>query len=69
MAIQKDKEYTDLLERIRRLPEEQLVEVRGLVERLLENEDRELEAGFRELSQEAFRRVWDNPEDAAYDHV
>ncbi|MEE8583869.1 MAG: toxin-antitoxin system, antitoxin component, Xre family protein [Acidobacteriota bacterium] len=60
----------NLIEKIRTLPTRQLAEVVDFVDflrsRLI---DRELRQASAKLSEESFRRVWDNPDDAEYDHL
>lgn len=59
-----------LLEKIRNLPPEKVAEVEDFIDFLLERSpDRQLVAAVTRLSEESFRRIWDNPEDAAYDQL
>ncbi len=59
-----------LIEKIRCLPPEKVAEVEDFVEFLrLREQDRELSRTATRLSEEAFQRVWDNPDDAAYDKL
>lgn len=59
-----------LLKKIRSLPPDKLTEVEDFVDFLLErSQDRQLVAAATKLSEESFRRVWDNPEDAEYDQL
>jgi len=56
-----------LIEKIRKLPEKQ-AEVEDFVDFLnLRDEDRRLTRAAARLSEEAFRQVWDNEADSAYD--
>jgi len=60
----------DLIEKIRMLPPEKLVEVRDFVEFLSQrDQDARLLRAGNQLSEEAFKKVWDNPEDAEYDDL
>lgn len=59
-----------LIEKIRSLPPEKVAEVEDFVDFLmLRNEERRLTAAATKLSEDAFRRVWDNPDDADYDRL
>ena len=59
-----------LLEKIRALPPEKVTEVEDFVDFLRErNEDRRLVRAATKLSEDAFRKVWDNQDDAAYDNL
>jgi hypothetical protein len=59
---------TGLLEKICALPPEKVAEVEDFVDFLRAREsDRHLVQAATKLSEEAFREVWDNAEDAAYD--
>jgi hypothetical protein len=59
-----------LTEKIRELPPDKQAEVEDFVDFLrLKNEERGLAQAAASLSEEAFGRVWDNPEDAAYDRL
>ena len=61
-------EEQSLIEKIRRLPPEKAAAVEDFVDFLdRRNDDRRLSLSASRLSEEAFRRVWDNPEDAIYD--
>lgn len=57
-----------LLEKIRALPPDKLIEVEDFVDFLAaRDEDRRLSQAAARMSEAAFARVWDNPEDAVYD--
>ena len=57
-----------LIEKLRRLPPERLAEVEDFVDFLrAREEDRAMAQAAAQSSSAAFARVWDNPEDAAYD--
>jgi len=59
-----------LMEKIAVLPPEKVAEVEDFVDFLcLRTQDRLLTQAATKLSEEAFRRVWDNPDDAAYDQL
>lgn len=63
-----------LIEKIHTLPPEKVSEVLDFVEFLAQRQqeevsDRQLTHAATHLSQGAFARVWDNPEDAVYDNL
>jgi len=59
-----------LFEKIRSLPPERVAEVEDFVDFLrVRDEDRRLTGAATRLSEEAFTRVWDNPDDAEYDRL
>ncbi len=59
-----------LMEKIRSLPPERIAEVEDFVDFLLQrDEDRLLVKVAAKLSEGAFRKVWDNPDDAEYDRL
>ncbi len=61
-------EEQTLLKKIRTLPPEKVIEVEDFVDFLLGRvDDRRLVRAAAKLSEEAFRKVWDNTDDAAYD--
>ena len=63
-------QIANLIEKIRILPPEKLVEVEDFVDFLRQREeDRWLIRGAAKLSEAAFQKVWDNPDDAAYDQL
>jgi hypothetical protein len=58
----------DLLEKIRTLPDDRVSEVEDFVDFLRQrDEDRQLTQAAARLSEDALRKVWDNPDDAEYD--
>lgn len=58
----------DLLEKIRALSPEKLTQVEDFVDFLAaRDEDHRLSQAAARMSEAAFARVWDNPEDAVYD--
>lgn len=59
-----------LIEKIRVLPPEKLAEVEDFVDFLRQrDEDRRLTRAAARLSEAAFQKIWDNPDDADYDHL
>lgn len=60
----------ELIEKIRQLPRDKQTEVEDFVDSLKRpDEDLRLTQGAARLSEEAFRQVWDNEADAAYDKL
>jgi hypothetical protein len=60
----------DLLEKIRTLSEDKLAEVEDFVDFLNQRTgDRRLTEAVARISEDALRKVWDNPEDAEYDRL
>ncbi len=65
-----DDQVATLIEKIRILPPEKLVEVEDFVDFLQQREeDRHLTRSATKLSEAAFHKVWDNPDDADYDQL
>ena len=59
-----------LIEKIQSLPPERVEEVEDFVDFLKAREqDRALVQAAAGLSENAFRKVWDNPDDAEYDRL
>jgi hypothetical protein len=58
-----------LIRKIRNLTPEELAAVEAFVDSLGRREGRQLTAAAVVLGAEAFREVWDNPADAAYDRL
>ena len=58
-----------LIEKIKILPPQKIVEVLDFVEFLAQKEDRKLVEAASKLSEDAFAKVWDNDEDAVYDKL
>ncbi|MEW6587246.1 MAG: toxin-antitoxin system, antitoxin component, Xre family protein [Nitrospirota bacterium] len=59
-----------LLEKIRALPPGKLADVETFIEFLhYMNEERRLRDAATKLSEAAFAKVWDNPEDSDYDRL
>ena len=60
----------DLIEKISTLPPDKRAEVEDFVDFLRSRlEDRRLTQAAMKLSEESFRKVWDNPDDAVYDNL
>jgi hypothetical protein len=67
MAISNDQA---LFEKIRALPAEKIAEVEDFVDFLRHKlEDQTLTHAAAKLSETAFAKVWDNPDDAEYDRL
>jgi hypothetical protein len=58
-----------LTDKIRNLPPEKVAEVEDFVDFLAQRDERRLTRAAAKLSEKAFRKVWDNPRDAAYDRL
>jgi hypothetical protein len=58
-----------LAEKIHSLPPEKVAEVEDFVDFIAQRDERSLRRAAAKLSEKAFRRVWDNPRDAAYDRL
>ena len=59
-----------LIDKIRTLPPEKVAEVEDFVDFLkARDEDRLVTRAATKLSEDAFRQVWDNPDDAEYDRL
>lgn len=58
-----------LIRKIRSLPPEKVAEVEDFVEFLSQRDDRQLTQAAAKLAEKAFRKVWSNPADAAYDRL
>lgn len=59
----------ELIEKIRSLPPERIAEVVDFVDFLAHRDDRRLVQALSRISEPAFAKVWDNPEDAEYDNL
>lgn len=69
MAID-DTQVRELIEKIRRLPPAKVSEVEDFGDFLCRRDaDRRLSQAVTKLSESAFARVWDNPDDADYDQL
>lgn len=65
-----NRQDEELLEKIRSLPPDKLAEVEDFIDFLRQRtEDRRLARATTSLSEDAFRKVWDNPDDADYDRL
>jgi hypothetical protein len=63
-------QHQGLIEKIRSLPPEKIAEVEDFVDFLHHrSEDRLLSKAAAKLSENAFHRVWSNPEDDDYDRL
>ena len=59
-----------LIEKIRSLPPERVAEVEDFVDFLtVRDQERHFTHAAGRLSEDAFRAVWDNPDDAEYDRL
>ncbi len=69
MREQNVKENT-IIEKIRALPPEKIAEVEDFVDFLRQrNKDHLLTQAAAKLSENAFKKVWDNPEEDDYDRL
>jgi hypothetical protein len=65
-----DVHVQTLIEKIRVLPPDKIVEVEDFVDFLRQRGvDRRLSQAATKLSEAAFAQVWDNPDDADYDQL
>ena len=59
-----------LLEKLKALPPQRLAEVEDFIDFLYNREaDQHLARGAAQVSEPAFKAVWDNPDDAEYDRL
>ncbi len=59
-----------LIKKIRTLAPEKIAEVEDFVEFLsLKDQDRRLMSASNTFAEDTFQKVWDNPEDDAYDRL
>lgn len=59
-----------LLAKLKQLPPERVAEVEDFVDFLrMRNTDQRLAHAAAQASEPAFNKVWDNPDDAAYDQL
>ena len=60
-----------LLEKIRKLPFDKIVELENFIDFLYQraNHSQDLVTASTKLSEASFAKIWDNPEDAAYDNL
>ena len=69
MGTQHQQEQA-IIEKIRALPPERVAEVEDFVDFLrMCGDDRRLTRAATKLSEEAFQKIWDNPDDAEYDQL
>jgi hypothetical protein len=69
MAASKRRDR-ELIEKIRSLPADKVVEVEDFVDFLRQREkERRLAKAVTSASEAAFAKVWDNPDDAEYDRL
>lgn len=65
-----DRNEQAVLDKLKGLPPERVAEVEDFVDFLrTRNEDQRLTQAAAKASAPAFNKVWDNPEDADYDHL
>ncbi len=68
--MSKPSRSDELLEKLRTLSPDKLAEVEDFVDFIRQRDgDRGLARAASRLSEDAFRKVWDNPEDADYDRL
>jgi hypothetical protein len=53
----------------RTLPAEKVVVVEDFVDCIRQRDDSQLTHAFSKLSEGAFKKVWDNPDDVVYDRL
>jgi hypothetical protein len=71
-TIQADvKSEQRILEKIRKLPFDKIVELENFIDLLYQspNSSQALVTTSTKLSEPSFAKIWDNPEDAAYDNL
>ena len=69
MAVSSEQERA-LIEKIRALPPRRVAEIEDFVDFLQQREaDQQLTVAAAKLSEDAFRVIWDNPDDAVYDDL
>jgi hypothetical protein len=59
----------ELIEKIKELPPDKIAEVVDFVDFIANRDDRLLVEAAARVSEPAFAKVWDNPEDAEYDNL
>lgn len=65
-----NRQEEEILAKIRGLPPDKLAEVEDFIDFLRQRtEERKLVSATTRLSEDAFRKVWDNPDDADYDRL
>lgn len=69
MSVAQNPE-TKLMEKIRSLPPDKIMVLEDFIDFLLtQSEDNLLVYNATKLSEAAFAKIWDNPEDAEYDEL
>ncbi|MEI6430195.1 MAG: hypothetical protein WCO45_17700 [Pseudanabaena sp. ELA607] len=71
-TIQSDvKSEQRILEKIRKLPFDKIVELENFIDLLYQrpNSSQALVTTSTKLSEASFAKIWDNPEDAAYNNL
>ena len=63
------RQTNTLVRKLAALPPERLAEVEDFVDFIAQRDDRRLTQAAANASERAFKRVWDNPSDAAYDRL
>jgi hypothetical protein len=58
-----------LVEKIKQLPPQRIAEVEDFVDFLVQREEQKLVQSVMKLSENSFRKVWDNEEDSIYDEL
>ncbi|HKC64603.1 MAG TPA: hypothetical protein VKB86_13260 [Pyrinomonadaceae bacterium] len=58
-----------LMEKIKNLPPERIAEVEDFVDFIAQRDERRLVQAATKLSEDSFRKVWDNEEDSIYDQL
>jgi hypothetical protein len=58
-----------LIKKINSLPPEKAAAVEDFIDFLSQRDERRLTRVAAQLSEKAFAKVWNNPSDAAYDHL
>ena len=66
-----EKSEQRILEKIRKLPFDKIVELENFIDFLYQrpNPSQALVTTSTKLSEASFAKIWDNPEDAAYDNL
>jgi hypothetical protein len=58
-----------LVEKIKQLPPQRIAEVEDFVDFLSQREEQKLVQSAMKLSENSFKKVWDNEEDSIYDEL
>ena len=66
-----EKSEQRILEKIRKLPFDKIVELENFIDFLYQrsNTSQAIVTTSTKLSEASFAKIWDNPEDAAYDNL